>query len=191
LKSFGNLQNGKTVPSKPKGTGHRTDSSAALATLAYTSAMTRLILAALGLSLILATAAIAQVKITVPPQRYKIHEEIHAKVENTSNNAVTFCVEFGQTSMKGGEVESTPSPFWVQRNDNGKWGTLMIGPDVGSARAAVVLEAGESKEFPFRLNDSGKMRLRLNYRRGSIPELDCHALPKGLKLATSAVFTVE
>src|SRR6266850_1352453 len=148
LKSFGNLQNGKTVPSKPKGTGHRTDSSAALATLAYTSAMTRLILAALGLSLILATAAIAQVKIT-------------------------------------------PSPFWVQRNDNGKWGTLMIGPDVGSARAAVVLEAGESKEFPFRLNDSGKMRLRLNYRRGSIPELDCHALPKGLKLATSAVFTVE
>ncbi|HXN21484.1 MAG TPA: hypothetical protein VOA41_01925 [Candidatus Dormibacteraeota bacterium] len=153
--------------------------------------MTRLILATLGLSLILANAAIAQVKITVPSQQYKVYEEIHAKVENTGNQALTFCVEFGQTSTKGGEVERTPSPFWVQRNGNGKWGTLMIGPDVGSARAAVVLEAGESKEFPFCLNDSGRMRLRLNYWRGSIPKLDCHAPPKGVKLVTSAVFTIE
>ena len=148
------------------------------------------ILATLGISLILATAAIAQVKITVPAQQYKAHDEIHAKVESTGNNAVTICVEFGQTSMNGGNPESTPSPFWVQRNDNGKWGTLMVGPDAGSGRAPVVLEAAHSKEFAFRLNDSGKMRLRLSYRRGSIPELDCHA-PKGLKLASSPVFSVE
>jgi hypothetical protein len=153
--------------------------------------MTRLILATLGLSLILPTAAIAQVKITVPAQRYKVQEEIHAKVENTGSGAVTFCVEFGQTSPEGGEIESTPSPFWVQRSSNGKWSTLMIGPDVGSIRAAVVLEAGESKGFPFRLNDSGRMRLRLNYWRGSIPNLDCDAPPKGLKLLTSAAFTIE
>lgn len=153
--------------------------------------MARLILATLGFSQILATAASAQVKISVPTQQYKVHEEIHAKVENRGNNAVTFCVEFGQTSMKGGDIESTPSPFWVQRNDNGKLGTLVIGPDVGSIRAPVVLEAGESKEFPFRLNDSGRMRLRLNYWHGSIPSLDCHAPPKGLRLATSAVFTIE
>jgi hypothetical protein len=153
--------------------------------------MKRLILSTIGLSLILATTVIAQVKIAVHAQRYKVHEEIHAKVENTGNNAVTFCVEFGQTSMKGSEIERTPSPFWVQRNDNGKWGTLLIGPDVGSARTAVVLEAGESKEFPLRLNDSGRMRLRLNYWRGSIPKLDCHAPPKGLKLVTSAVFTIN
>ena len=107
------------------------------------------------------------------------------------NSAVTFCVEFGQTSMKDREIESTPSPFLVQRNDNGRWGALMIGPDVGSARAAVALEAGASKEFPFRLNDSGRMRLRLNYWRGSFPTLDCHAPPKGLKLLTSAVFTID
>jgi hypothetical protein len=93
--------------------------------------------------------------------------------------------------MKGADVESTPSPFWVQRNSNGKWGTLMIGPDVGSARASVALEAGESKEFAFRLNDSGRMRLRLNYWRGSISKLNCHTTPKGSKLATSGVFTVE
>ena len=152
--------------------------------------MMRLILT-LGLSLILGTAAIAQVKITFLAKQYKVHEEIHARVENTGNSAITFCVEFGQTSMKGGEVESTPLPFWVQRNDNGKWGTLLIGPDVGSIRAYLVLEAGESKEFPFRLNDSGRMRLRLNYWRGSFPNLNCHAPPKGSKLLTSAVFTIE
>ena len=158
--------------------------------LLYTSTVTRLILTALGLSLFLTTATNAQVRITIPPQRYTVHEEIHAKVENMGHNAVTFCVEFGQTSMKGDEVESTPSPFLVQRNDHGKWGTLMVGPDAGSGRAPVVLEAAHSKEFAFRLNDSGKMRLRLSYRRGSIPELDCHA-PKGLKLASSPVFSVE
>jgi hypothetical protein len=153
--------------------------------------MARHILAALGISLILATAAIAQVKITIPAQQYKAHDEIHAKIENAGGNAVTICVEFGQTSMKAGEVESTPSPFWVQRNDNGKWGTLMIGPDVGSTRGSVVLEAGESKEFPFRLNDSGRMRLRLNYWLGSIPKLNCHAPPKDSRLATSSALKVE
>ena len=158
--------------------------------MAYTSAMARLILA-LAFSLIVATSASAQVKITFPAQQYKLHEQIRAKVENMGNSAVTFCVEFGQTSMKDGGVENTPSPFLVQRNDKGRWGTLMIGPDVGSARAAVVLEGGESKEFPFRLNDSGRMRLRLTYSHGSFPTLDCRAQPKGSKLLTSAVFTID
>ena len=67
----------------------------------------------------------------------------------------------------------------------------MIGPDVGSYRGAVVLEAGESREYPFRLHESGRMRLRLNYWRGSVANLDCHAPPKGLKLVTSKAFTIE
>jgi len=54
-------------------------------TLAYTSVMRRLILALLGLPSILATAAIAQLKITVPVQHYWVQDEIHAKVENTSS----------------------------------------------------------------------------------------------------------
>jgi hypothetical protein len=153
--------------------------------------MARLNPATLGFSVILATTASAQVRIIVPAPQFKVHDEIHAKVENTGSNAVTFCVEFGQTSMKEGDIESTPSPFWVQRSDNNKWGTLLIGPDVGSARASVVLQPRESRVFPFRLNDTGKMRLRLNYWRGSIPKLDCHAPAKGAKLVTSRVFTIE
>jgi hypothetical protein len=120
-----------------------------------------------------------------------LQDEIHAKVENRGSRAVTFCVEVGQTSPRGAEIESTPSPFWIQGESNGKWGTLITAPDVGSKRAAVVLEAGESKDFPFRLNNSGRMRLRLNYWHGSISNLDCAAPPKGLKLATSTIFTIE
>src|ERR1700730_11282278 len=97
------------------------------------------------------------------------------KCKNVGKHSVTLCVEFGQTSSNADEIESTPSPFWVQRNNVGKWGTLIIGPDVGSSMAAVVLDAGESHEFPFRLIDAGIMRLRLNYRHGSMPDLDCHA----------------
>lgn len=153
--------------------------------------MKRLVFSSLWFSLIFTTAATAQVKITVPVRQYKVGEEIPAKVENGGKYAITFCVEFGQTSMKGGEVESTPSPFWVQQNDDGKWGTLIIGPDVGSFRGAIVLEVGESKDFPFRLNGPGRMRLRLNYWRGSFPDLDCRAKLRGKKLLTSATFTIE
>jgi hypothetical protein len=150
--------------------------------------MNRFILICLGLSLTFPFAAFAQVKISVPEQHYRLEENIHAKVENLGSDAVTFCVEFGQTSAKG--AESTPSPFWIQRESTGKWSTLIIGPDIGSKRAAVVLEAGESRDFPFRLNDPGRMRLRLNYWRGSILNLDCAEPPKELKLASSTIFTV-
>jgi len=153
--------------------------------------MMRPIFASLALSLFPLVAA-AQVKINIPPQHQKKYETIHASVENAGSKPVTFCIEMGQTSPKGnGEIETTPLPFWVQRNNNGKWVTLMIGPDVGSFKSAEVLDPGKSVEFPFRLGDSGQMRLRLNYWNGSLPSLDCHAPQKSATLVTSAVFTIE
>lgn len=153
--------------------------------------MTRVIFGSLVLTLFSLTAA-AQVKIHISPQHQTKYEKVYARLENVGNKPVTFCVEFGQWSPKGGdEIETTPSPFWVQRNDNSKWSTLIIGPDVGSLKAPEVLDPGKSMEFPFRLGGSGQMRLRLNYWNGSLPSLDCHAPPKGARLVTSAVFTVE
>lgn len=153
--------------------------------------MTRLIFTFSFLTLFSRTAA-AQVRIHIPPQHQKKYEKIYASVENAGTKPVSFCVEFGQWSPKGdGEIEATPSPFWVQRNNDGKWSTLMIGPDVGSLKAPQVLDPGKAVEFPFRLGDSGRMRLRLNYRTGSFPSLNCHTPTKGERLVTSAVFTVE
>lgn len=161
------------------------------AQLHYNPGMARLICFCLVLYAFSSNAA-AQVKIHVPQQHQKKYEKISASVENSGRKPVTFCVEFGQWSPKGdGQVETTPYPFWVQQNHNGKWSTLINGPDVGSNRGPVVLVAGKSMEFPFRLGDSGQMRVRLNYWNGDMPTLDCHAPPKGAKLITSSVFTVE
>jgi hypothetical protein len=149
------------------------------------------IIAFVGLSLLLPTVVVGQVKISIPANHYRAQEQIRAKVENTGSRPVTYCIEIGQTSPKGDGTESTPSPFWVQSDGNGKWGTLVIGPDVGSLRVVQVLQPGKSDEFPFRLNDHGKMRLRLQYWYGAKPNLDCKTPPKGSKLLTSAVFIID
>jgi len=109
--------------------------------------MNHFVAASLGLFLILPCVATAQVRIVANAQPYDgLQAEIHARIENIGNRAVTFCVEFGQTSMiRGGEIESTPSPFWIQRKRRDSWSTLITGPDVGSKQAALVLEIGESR----------------------------------------------
>jgi hypothetical protein len=139
-----------------------------------------------------AASAIAQVKIIFPEQRYKAEEQIRAAVENNGTDPITICVEFGQASPKGEDIESTPIPFYVQRHDGAKWGTpLLIGPDIGSIRRAVVVEGGKRLEFPFPLKEIGELRLRLEYWVGSKPDLRCSGPIKGAKLATSASFTVQ
>jgi hypothetical protein len=89
-----------------------------------------------------------------------------------------------------GEAEASPSPFLVQRKNGSNWNTLFIGPDVGSSRHAVVLDAGKSHEFPFRLNDSGTLRLVLYYWQGSTPDLDCGGTTKRAKQIVSKPFVV-
>src|SRR5271165_2125450 len=101
--------------------------------------MTRLIVAFFVLSLLSLTVA-AQVKIDLPKQNKKKYETIHASIENTGSKPVTFCIEVGQTSPKeDAETETDPAAVLVKRNDNGRWGTLMIGPDVGSSKSPEVL----------------------------------------------------
>jgi hypothetical protein len=134
--------------------------------------------------MMLATTSFAQVKISVPEQHYKVREQILTKVENLGSRPVTLCIGFL------GMAESTPSPFWVQRNGEGKWRTLIMGPDSGNQGTALVLEAYESREFFVRLSDPGRMRLKLDYWKGSIPKLDCDAPTRGSKVVMSDVFTI-
>jgi hypothetical protein len=159
--------------------------------LRYTFFMTRLIFAPMVLAPS-SLPATTQVKIHVSPSPHKKHETIRTSVENAGSKPITFCIQVGQTSPKrGGEIEATPSPFWVQKNNDGNWSTLLIGPDVGNFQHPEVLQPGKSLGFPFRLSESGQMRLRLTYWHGSLPSLTCNAPPKGGKGVTSAPFTVE
>jgi hypothetical protein len=136
--------------------------------------------------------ASTQVTVSIPQRRYHRYEKIDVIITNRTAKPMSFCVEFGHRSMRGsgaGDVEATPTPVYVQRKMNGKWSTLVIGPDIGSVRHSVVVEPGEAQHYPFRLIDRGQMRLVLDYWRGERD--DPCANPKGRKVAKSNVFDVE
>jgi hypothetical protein len=144
--------------------------------------------------IVLCTAALlpdrasGQVQLTVPHASFQPKEQIVATVTNRGKTAVSYCVEFGQHSPKDDSTENSPIPFYVERL-RGKWTVLLIGPDIGSARRTVTLEAGKSHEFPFRLLDTGKMRLVLHYWAGERDDV-CSEPTKGRKTATSPEFSV-
>jgi hypothetical protein len=144
-----------------------------------------------GLALVLVASSLsAQVRVFIPQRHYQPQEQIPAKLENQTSQPITVCVEFGQWSPKGDTIESTPSPFFVERNDNGKWGVLLNGPDVGSNSQPVEVDSGKSLEFPFRLNGEGTMRLRLDYWIGSRSDVKCNGPAKDTKHLRSATFTL-
>ena len=137
--------------------------------------------------------AMCQVQVTVPAQSFKVSERIAVMVSNVGHHEVLYCVEIGQSSSKGPggkDVEATPIPFDVQRKSGRKWGTLLIGPDIGSFKSSVVLEPGQSHEFPFRLNAEGVMRLVLEYWIGE-KDVNCKNPPKGEKKTQSKIFAVR
>lgn len=140
--------------------------------------------------LLLSTSLSAQVRIVIPKRQYQSQEQIPAKLENQTAGPLTVCVQFGQSSPKGDTTENTPSPFFVERNDNGKWGVLLNGPDVGSNSQPVEVDSGKSMEFPFRLNGGGTMRLRLDYWIGSRPDVKCNGTTNDVKHLRSATFTL-
>ena len=117
-------------------------------------------------------------------------EQIRAKIENLTSRPITVCVEFGQSSPIGDTIESAPPPFFVERNDKGKWSVLLNGPDVGSNWQPVEVDSGKSMEFPFRLTGEGTMRLRLDYWIGSRPDVKCNGKNKDVKHLRSATFTL-
>ena len=144
--------------------------------------------------LALTPIALPQVRMSMSRTDFNSHDRIAVQITNTGKSAASYCVEFGQFSFKAGtgtaqDMESTPIPFFVQTDNAGKWGTLLNGPDIGSSRHAVVLKAGESQQYPFRLSDRGRMRLVLDYWRGD-NDIVCE-FPKGKKTTRSKVFVVH
>jgi hypothetical protein len=153
--------------------------------------MRGIVLISVTICLASAEGVIAQARVTVPSPQFQVQEQIRARIENLNRQPITYCVEFGQTWTNGTETEPTPSPFAVQQRANGKWSTLLIGPDVGSFDRPVVLEPGKSEEFPIKLNSRGGTRLQLFYWFGSKPDLICSAPPKGVRKVTSKPFTIR
>jgi hypothetical protein len=151
--------------------------------------MHRRLVIVIALGLLLIRAAAAQVELTVPAGPFKSEDRIESRVTNKSRLRISYCVEFGQWSPLAGNLESTPVPFHVERNKSDKWHVLINGPDLGSSRHPITQEAGSSNEFPFRLNDTGQMRLVLYYWPGDRSDV-CSESTKGRKIAKSRVFSI-
>ena len=143
------------------------------------------------LALLLLSASLsAQVRIVLPKRHYQSQEQIPAKLENMTSGPVTVCVGFGQWVPKGGTIESTPSPFFVEQIDDGKWSFLLNSPDFGSNSQPVKVDAGKSMQFHFRLNGAGIMRLRLDYWIGSRSDVKCNGPRKDTKHLFSETFSL-
>jgi hypothetical protein len=85
--------------------------------------------------LVVSPIASSQVKVSTSATEYKPHQQIDVQITNAGKSTVSYCVEFGQVSFKAGtgnaeDIEHSPITFYVQKQ-NGRWGTLMIGPDTG------------------------------------------------------------
>jgi hypothetical protein len=118
--------------------------------------------------LLLCLNANAQVRVSVPKDQFNRHEQIDVAIANRGSDPVSFCVEFGHWSSRdeAAPTESTPTPVYVQAHSERGWGTLLIGPDIGSGRHSVVLAAGQTQHYPFRLSRAGQMRILLDYWTG-------------------------
>jgi len=144
--------------------------------------------------LVFSRFVVSQVRMATSHTDFTSHDRIDVQITNSGKNAVSYCVEFGQISFKTGtgtaeDMEHTPIPFYVQKENGGKWGTLLIGPDIGSSRHAVMLKAGESQHYPFRISDRGRMRLVLDYWRGENDDVCEH--PKAKKTTRTNIFVVN
>lgn len=135
-------------------------------------------------------SAEGQARVIVPTGPFRMHERIKAIVINEGKAPITVCTEMGQSSQIGKERQSTPYPFYIQKLTQNKWSTLLIGPDAGSYRATEILEPGEPREYPFALNDTGKMRLLIEFWPRELPGDKCPDA-KGRKTAKSKLFFVR
>ena len=135
-------------------------------------------------------AAIAQAKISVPEASYRSHDKIDVEILNTGSGDVTFCVEYGYISfIDYNSTETTPTPVYVQQKGARGWNTLLTGPDIGSAVHPITLGRGESKQYPFRVNAHGTVRLVLDYWVDS-SDYECGDR-KSARRAVSREFRIE
>ena len=135
-------------------------------------------------------AIAAQVQIVIPPMAYKSQDRIDVGIMNRSSGEVSYCVQIGFVSYADADhPEATPTPVYVQQRTERGWGTLMIGPDIGSTLNVETLQPEESRTYPFRLNVHGTVRVLLRYWTGT-DHWSCNET-KGMKTARSREFAIK
>ena len=131
----------------------------------------------------------AQVKVTIPRAHYVAHDRIEVEILNSGAKDVSFCVQYGYMSFNGDHSELTPTPVYVQQKSQRGWNTLITGPDVGNILVPETLAPGQSRNYPFRVNAHGVVRILVDYWPSA--KIDSCRTIKGQKTAKSREFSIE
>jgi hypothetical protein len=147
---------------------------------------------------LLGAQCFGQVRIVLAKPTYSSEERVRATIVNRTHGTIVYCIhEFGETPPHGDQVESTFLPFQVQTPGRRswkhlfikRWGTILE-PDIGVIDVKDELWPGESREFPFWLQDRAKeFRLILYY--WSAPNPNVCSARKGGQRAVSKIFQMQ
>jgi hypothetical protein len=88
------------------------------------------------------------------------------QLKNNLAGPISFCADFGKSVRTESGQQVAPNPFEVQKWNDRRWDTQLIGTDVGSGNTAVSIGAHESRSFRLQIGASGRYRLRLRYLEG-------------------------
>lgn len=120
-------------------------------------------LLATSITLIHAKPFKGKIEISLPTANFTAHQRTRAKVTNSGNSPITYCIAVGRDPQGVLSNGRLPEPFYVQiKTENGRWGTP-AGCGNGVGLSPFTLKPGESQEYPLNFAATGRMRLVLVY----------------------------
>jgi len=109
----------------------------------------------------LASAARAQVRVTVSSSHAQPNGNVQATVRNDTDSPITVCVDWGAYLLRGPQHEA--DPFNVETKSADGWTNARRVWDAGIHRYPTVIDAGGHRAYRVSVSGRGQMRLTLYY----------------------------
>ena len=137
---------------------------------AYNGAMFRLT-TALAVLISMASAARAQVRVTVSTSPVQPVRNVQAIVHNDSDSPITVCVDWGAYLKYGPQHEA--DPFVVEAKSAAGWSNIRSGVDNGMHRTPTLIDAGKFRAYRVAVSGRGPARLTLYFWTDPHPANPC------------------
>ena len=137
---------------------------------AYNRAMLRLA-TAVALFISMASAARAQVRVTVSSSRVQPNGNVQATVHNDSDSPITVCVDWGAYLVYGPAHEA--DPFILETKSANGWRNARKVWNLFRNRTPAVIDADGFRTYRVAVSGRGQMRLTLYYWTDPQPANPC------------------